>query len=106
MIKSTQEQATAAWINELNQTRLNTLTDNLDWQDDNLENAFEEIIRVTQMAKETPSALNKTELSLVKKVEQFEISTGLDIHRDVRPAIVRYDEVQQGTVKKTINSIC
>lgn len=54
------------------------------------------------MAKETPSALNKTELSLVKKVEQFEISTGLDIHRDVRPAIVRYDEVQQGTVKKTI----
>lgn len=211
MIKSTQEQATAAWINELNQTRLNTLTDNLDWQDDNLENAFEEIsklkefvgnpshilgkgntkhgeiaehvqvnisnarrmlegekalytfdgvgrtaredylyaghevqskfyngakntlnqgvkghityysdfvknggqyvipkdqyeeiIRVTQMAKETPSALNKTELSLVKKVEQFEISTGLDIHRDVRPAIVRYDEVQQGTVKKTI----
>ena len=48
MIKSTQEQATAAWINELNQTRLNTLTDNLDWQDANLENAFEEISKLKE----------------------------------------------------------
>ncbi len=40
VLKSSQEQATAAWITNLNQIRLDTLIENLDQQDANLEEAL------------------------------------------------------------------
>ena len=43
IIKSTQEQASAAWINYLNQLRLDELFDALSKQDMNLENALIEM---------------------------------------------------------------
>ena len=42
-IKSTQEQAVASWINELNQARLDELAENLMQQNNNLENALLEL---------------------------------------------------------------
>ena len=42
-IKSTQEQATSAWINALNQQRINELLPALDTQDISLEQALAEL---------------------------------------------------------------
>ena len=48
VITSTQEQATAAWINYLNQTRLDRLFESLKQQDSNLENALSHFNWMTQ----------------------------------------------------------
>jgi hypothetical protein len=42
-VKSTQEQATAAWINHMNQVRVETMMENLRQQDLNLEGAMKEL---------------------------------------------------------------
>lgn len=43
ILKSTQEQAVASWINQLNQIRLDDLVEKLTAQDCNLENALDEL---------------------------------------------------------------
>lgn len=48
ILKSTQEQASAAWIDYLNQLRLDTLVDALSKQDINLENALEEMAKLKE----------------------------------------------------------
>ena len=47
-VKSTQEQAIAAWITHLNQMRLDTLIEKLNRQDINLEEALKELEKIKQ----------------------------------------------------------
>ena len=48
-VKSTQEQAIAAWITHLNQMRLDTLIEKLNRQDINLEEALKELEKIKQL---------------------------------------------------------
>lgn len=63
---------------------------------------YDEITRVLQLRKNSPTLLTKGDRSLLKAIDSFEKETGLRISKDVRPAVVKYKDVQQGTIGQTV----
>lgn len=65
---------------------------------------YEEMVHVLHVAETKPSALSKSEFSLLKKINEFQQETGLDLKENIRPACVKYKEVQQGTSEATLET--
>ena len=65
---------------------------------------YEEMLRVINMSKASPSQLSKSDWKLVEAAKAFEESTGLDLTRDVNPTVANYADVQAGAVDKTIRN--
>ena len=64
---------------------------------------YDEIMRVLQLRQNSPTLLTRADRRLLDVIDSFEKATGLCISKDVRPAVVNYGDVQQGTVSKTIS---
>ena len=65
---------------------------------------YNEIIRVLQLREDSPTLLTRADRRLLEAIDSFEGETGLRISKDVRPAVVGYEDVQQGKVSKTISN--
>lgn len=63
---------------------------------------YDEILRVLQLRENSPTLLAKADRRLLEVIDSFEKETGLRISKDVRPAVVKYSDVQQGKVNQTI----
>ncbi len=64
---------------------------------------YDDIMRVLQLRENSPTLLTKGDRRLLEAIDSFEKETGLSITKDVHPAVVKYGEVQQGTVNDTIS---
>lgn len=64
---------------------------------------YDQMIRLLDMRRTTPSALSKEDWSVLRAIDAFEAESGLNIKTDLAPSVATYDEVQQGTVNNTIN---
>lgn len=63
---------------------------------------YDEIMRVMELRKSSPTLLTRADRRLLEAIDAFEKDTGLRVSKDVHSAVVKYDEVQQGAVNKTI----
>lgn len=63
---------------------------------------YNEIMRVLGLRESSPTLLSREDWRLLEAIDAFERDTGLRVSKDVHPAVVKYDEVQQGAVNKTI----
>lgn len=64
---------------------------------------YDEIMRVLQLRKNSPTLLTRNDRRLLDAIDSFEKETGLRISKDIRPAVVEYGDVQQGKVNETIS---
>ncbi len=65
---------------------------------------YDEIIRVLKLREDSPTLLTRADRRLLEAIDSFEEGTGLHISKDVRPAVVSYEDVQQGKVGETISN--
>lgn len=58
--------------------------------------------KITQLLGKSPSELSRSEYALVKAIQQWESKNGVKFTQIVRPSVVTYSQVQQGTIGQTI----
>lgn len=63
---------------------------------------YELITKLLKSAESNPSSLSKEDWGIVNAARKFEQETGLNIFKDLNPATVDYDAVQQGVINDTI----
>lgn len=64
---------------------------------------YDEIMRLLNLRQTTPTLLTREDLRLLKAIDSFTEETGLNLSTDVRPSVVGYNDVQQGTIGQTIS---
>lgn len=64
---------------------------------------YDKMIELLDMYKSSPSKLSASDYNLAKKIDVFLKEKGLELGKDINPAVVDYNEVQQGTANKTVN---
>ena len=64
---------------------------------------YEELVELLDKYNHNPSQLSTSDYSLAKKIDDFLKSNGLELGRDINPAIVDYGDVQQGTANQTVD---
>ena len=64
---------------------------------------YDEMIRLLDLRKTSPSALSKSDWSVLRAIDSFEENSGLSVRKDLNPAVAKYKEVQQGAINDTIN---
>lgn len=73
-LKSSQEQAVAAWINNLNQIRLDTLIERLDQQDDNLKEALICLDEIKKFISDPSKILGSSRLKHGEIAENMQVN--------------------------------
>lgn len=63
---------------------------------------YEKLVELLDMYKNNPSKLNTSDYNLAKKIDEFLKSNGLELGKDINPAVVGYSDVQQGTANETV----
>ncbi len=63
---------------------------------------YEKMLDLLDIYKNRPFQLSTTDYNLAKKINEFLESNGLELGKDINPAIVDYGEVQQGTAVQTV----
>jgi len=64
---------------------------------------YAKMVELLDKYKHNPSQLNTSDYNLAKKIDDFLKSNGLELGRDINPAIVDYGDVQQGTANQTVD---
>lgn len=67
-------------------------------------NQFEEMVSRKELREISPSVLTKKDLRLLRDIDTFESKTGMKIGEQVKPAIVTYNDVQQGAAPEFLNN--
>ncbi len=65
---------------------------------------YDQMLKLLDMYKNNPSKLSTSEYNLAKKIDELLKSNGLELGKDINPAVVDYGEVQQGTADQTVNN--
>lgn len=65
---------------------------------------YDQMLKLLDMYKNNPSKLSTSEYNLAKKIDELLKSNGLELGKDINPAVVDYGEVQQGTANQTVNN--
>lgn len=64
---------------------------------------YEKMLELLDMYKNTPSKLSTSDYNLAKKIDELLKSNGLELGKDINPAVVDYGEVQQGIANQTVD---
>lgn len=64
---------------------------------------YDKLVELLNAYKNNPSQLNTSDYNLAKKINEFLNSKNLELGKDINPAIVGYDDVQQKTANQTVN---
>lgn len=64
---------------------------------------YETMVKILDMYKNNPSKLSTSDYNLAKKIDDFLKSSGLELGKDINPAVVDYGQVQQGTANQTLD---
>lgn len=64
---------------------------------------YDKLVEILDTYKNNPSQLSNSDYYLAKKIDELLKSKGLELGRDINPAVVGYDEVQQNTANKTVD---
>ena len=64
---------------------------------------YQELIELLDKYKNDPSSLSTKEYNLAKKIDEFLKVNHLRLGKDIRPAVVKYSQTQQGTANKTVD---
>lgn len=108
------QQVQSKFYNGLKATFFNHhgLADHLDTYPDFVKNGgsydipkdqYEKMVELLDKYKNNPSQLSTSDYYLAKKLDEFLKSKGLELGKDINPAIVDYDKVQQGVANETVN---
>lgn len=65
---------------------------------------YEKMVELLDKYKNNPSQLSTSDYKLARKIDEFLKSKGLELGKDINPAVVDYSEVQQGTANNTVNN--
>lgn len=65
---------------------------------------YERVVDLLKTLKKHPSQLSTSDYNLAKKINEFLREKNLELGKDINPAVVDYNEVQQGVVNDTINN--
>lgn len=65
---------------------------------------YDQMLKLLDMYKNNSSKLSTSEYNLAKKIDELLKSNGLELGKDINPAVVDYGEVQQGTANQTVNN--
>lgn len=63
---------------------------------------YEKMVKILDMYENDRSKLSTSDYYLAKKIDEYLKKTGLELGKDINPAVAEYDEVQQGAADKTI----
>jgi hypothetical protein len=63
---------------------------------------YEKMVELLDKYKKSPSQLSTSDYNLAKKIDEFLKSKGLELGKDINPAVVDYKEVQQGVANDTV----
>lgn len=64
---------------------------------------YDYLVALMDTYKNNPSQLNRSDYTLAKKINMLLESEGLEIGKDIKSAVVKYDEVQQGKAYQTVS---
>lgn len=64
---------------------------------------YDKLVKILDTYKNNPSQLSNSEYYLAKKIDEFLKSKGLELGKDINPAVVGYGDVQQGTANQTVD---
>lgn len=64
---------------------------------------YEKVVQLLDDYKNNPSQLSTSDYNLAKKIDYFLKSKGLELGKDINPAILDYGDVQQGTANRTVD---
>lgn len=65
---------------------------------------YKQMVDLLDMYKNSPSKLSTSDYHLAKRIDEFLKNEGLELGRDINPAVVDYSEVQQGTANQTVDN--
>lgn len=65
---------------------------------------YDQMQKLLDIYKNNPSKLSTSEYNLARKIDELLKSKGLELGKDINPAVVDYGEVQQGTANQTVNN--
>lgn len=63
---------------------------------------YEKLLEILDAYENNPSSLSTSDYNLAKKVDDFLKSNNLELGKDIKPAVVGYEEVQQGVANDTV----
>lgn len=63
---------------------------------------YDKMIRLLDLKESSPSALQKSDWSILRAIDSFEKESGLDVRVNLEPSVTTYDEVQQGIIHDTV----
>ena len=64
---------------------------------------YDKLVEILDTYKNNPSQLSNSDYYLAKKIDELLKSKGLELGRDINPAVVGYDEVQQNIANQTVD---
>jgi len=64
---------------------------------------YEKMLEILDKYKNNPSQLSTGDYNLAKKINEFLQSNGLELGKDIKPAVVNYREVQLGAANQTVD---
>lgn len=65
---------------------------------------YEKLVDILDKYKNNPSELSSADFYLAKKIDEFLTSHGLELGKDINPAVVDYKGVQQATATDTVEN--
>lgn len=65
---------------------------------------YEEMLRILDTFKKQPSQLSTSDYMLAKKIDEFLNENGLELGKDIKPAVVDYKQVQMNVADDTVNA--
>lgn len=65
---------------------------------------YEEMIRILDVFKKQPSQLSTSDYTLAKKIDEFLNENGLELGKDIKPAVVDYKQVQMNVADDTVDA--
>lgn len=65
---------------------------------------YEKMLELLDKYKNNPSQLSTTDYNLAKKIDEFLKNKGLELGKDINPAVTDYKDVQQGAAKNTVDN--
>lgn len=64
---------------------------------------YEKMLELLDKYKNNPSELSASDFNLAKKIDEFLKNKGLELGKDINPAVANYKDVQQGVAKNTVD---
>lgn len=64
---------------------------------------YQKLVDILDKLENSPSQLSTKEYNLAVKIKEYLKEKDLDITKDIKPAVVDYDEVQKGVINDTID---